>query len=137
MSFDLSTTMDGIAAYAISSGVCTRAYGYPEPNPEPPCFVVDYPSKLDFDYTFHTLTTVGVIEATFPLYFLVSHVLEKDARDALSLIISGATGIKNLLDGSMGGTFLQTARVVDCKIVNKMFGGVPYLAAQFDLDVIA
>ncbi len=129
--------MDGIAAYAISSGVTTRAYGWPNAQATPPCMYVDYPTKLDFDYTFHTLATAGVVELTFPLWFLVGDVLDKDSRDALSVIITGATGIKNLLDGAQGGTYLQTARVTNCKIGTKLIGGVDYLAAIFDLDVIA
>jgi hypothetical protein len=137
MSFDLSTTMDGIAAYAVSSGVTARAYGWPVPNPQPPCLIVGYPTKLDFDMTFHALGTVGVVDATFPLWFLVGLVLDKDSRDALSAIISGAAGIKNLLDGAQGGTYLQSARVMDCKIETTTIAGVEYLAAHFDLDVIA
>ena len=137
MSFDLSTTMDGIAAYAVSQGVTTRAYGWPNAQATPPCMYVDYPTKLDFDYTFHTLGTVGVVGAVFPLWFLVGDVLDKDSRDVLSAIISGATGIKNLLDGAQGGTYLQTARVMDCRIGTKLIGQVDYLAAIFDMEVIA
>ncbi len=129
--------MDGIAAYAISSGVTARAYGYPVPSPTPPCMIVGYPTKLDFDMTFHALGTVGVVEITFPLWFLVGDVVDKASRDALSAIISGATGIKNLLDGAQGGAYLQTAEVVDCKIETMTIGGTEYLAARFDLDVIA
>lgn len=129
--------MDGIAAYAVSQGVTTRAYGYPIPDPTPPCLIVGYPTKLDFDFTFHAAGTAGVVEATFPLWFVVGLVVDKSSRDALSAIITGATGIKNLLDGSMGGTFLQTARVVDCKIQTTTIAATEYLAALFDLDVIA
>lgn len=137
MAFDLSATMDGIAAYAVTQGVTTRAYGWPTPTVTPPCMLVGYPTKLDFDMTFHAAGTVGFIEATFPLWFVVGLVIEKSSRDSLSAIISGATGIGNLLDGAMGGTFLSTARVVDVKLETLMIGAVEYLAARFDLDVIA
>jgi hypothetical protein len=135
--FVLSTCMDGIAAWAVSSGVTTRAYGYPASDPIPPCLIVAFPTRLDFDLTFHALGTVGKVEATFPLWFVVGKVVDKSARDALSAIISGATGIKNLMDGSMGGTFLDTARVMDCKIETVQVAAVDYLAAVFDMDVIA
>lgn len=135
--FDLTSCMDGIAAYAMSQGVTTRAYGYPHPSPTPPCLVVGYPTRLDFDLTFHTSGTVGRVMALFPLRFIVGLVVDKASRDALSVIISGAAGIKNLLDGSMGGSFLQTARVVDLRIEESTIGDARYLDALFDLEVIA
>lgn len=137
MSFVLSTVMDGIATYVVSAGVTTRAYGYPISDPTPPCLFVDWPTRLDFDLTFHANGTTGKVAAIFPLQFLVGKVVDKAARDALSAIISGATGIKNLLDGSMGGTFLDTATVINCKIGPVQVGSVDYLAATFELEVIA
>lgn len=137
MSFVLSTCMDGIAAYAVTAGVTTRAYGYPISDPTPPCLIVDWPTQLDFDLTAHALGTVGKVTAVFPLQFVVGKVIDKSARDALSAIVSGAVGIKNLLDGSMGGTFLDTARVMNCKIGPVTISSVDYLAAVFDLEVIA
>lgn len=78
-----------------------------------------------------------MIEASFPLFFICGLVSDVSSRNTLSSIISGPTGIKNLMDGSMGGTFLQDARVVDCRIETMMIGAIEYLVANFQLDVIA
>ncbi len=137
MAFVLATVMDGIAAYAVAQGVTAEAYGTPIPNPSPPCLIIGYPTKLDFDLTFHALGTTGKVEATFPLWFVCGAVTDVSSRNALSAIITGATGIKEALDGSMGGTFLDSARVMDCKIETMMIGTVEYICALFEVDVLA
>lgn len=135
MSFDLSAIMDAIAAELIADGVTARAYGYPIPNPTPPCAIVGYPTKLDYDFTFHALGTTGKIEALFPVWFVVGRVLDKAARDALSAVITGAPGIKESLDGNLAGA-VDTANVMDCQVETLTIADVDYLAARFDLEVI-
>src|SRR5437660_12426001 len=115
----LNTIMDGIAAYAVAQGVTSKAYGWPVPDPQPPCLIVEYP-RITFDMTFKR----GADEMTFPLWFVCGRSNDKAARDVLSGIITGATGIKDKLDGAQGGTYLQTARVVDCAISAYTIGGV-------------
>lgn len=126
----LSTVMDAIASTAIAQGVTTRAYAYPAPNPIAPCMIVGYP-RITFDYTFKR----GADEATFPIWFVVGKVIDKSARDQLSLIITGATGVKDKLDGDLTGA-VQTCRVEggDIEVVN--IAGVEWLAFKFTLDVI-
>lgn len=135
MAFVLSTVMDAIAAELIADGVTARAHAYPIPNPIPPCAIVGYPTKLDYDFTFHALGTAGKIEALFPIWFVVGRVLDKDARDKLSAVITGATGIKESLDGNLGLT-VDTADVIDCQVETISIAGEDYLTARFELEVI-
>ena len=133
--------MDGIANYAAAqelvAGMTLEVYGTPIPTPSVPCLVVGYPTKLDFDLTFHATGTTGKVEATFPLWFIAGEVSSTSARNTLSAIITGATGIKEALDGTMGGTFLDSARVENVRIETMMIGTVEYIAALFEMDVIA
>ena len=131
MAFVLNTIMDGIATAAAT--VTPRAHGYPIQNPSPPCMIVGYPTRLDYDFTFKN----GAIEATFPLWYVVSDVYDKGARDALTPIISGAVSIKNQIEANLQGVAgVQSCRVVDMKVETIQIGTVEYLAAHFDLDVI-
>jgi hypothetical protein len=128
---NLAAVMDAIKNTAVSQGVIARAYEYPIPDPTPPCLIVGWPTKLDFDLTFKR----GADEATFPVWFLVSKVMDRQARNALSAIITGATGIKDKLDGNLGGV-VQSATVVNCKVTALTITGIDYLAAEFEMDVI-
>ena len=137
MAFALSTIMDAIAAEMATDMVAgTRTYGYPIGDPQAPCAVVGYPTRLEYDLTFHALATTGKITATFPVTFIVGRVLDKDARDKLSAVITGAPGIKESLDGNLAGT-VDTCRTMDCTVQELTIGDVPYLAARFELEVIA
>lgn len=133
MSFNLATVMDAIAAELIADGVTARASAYPIPNPTPPCAIVGYPTKIDYDMTAHANATTGKLEFEFPVWFLVGRVLDKDARDRLSAVITGAPGIKEALDGNLGGT-VDFSTVTDCQVETLTIGDVDYLAARFTLE---
>jgi hypothetical protein len=133
--WNLSTVMDGIAAYAVAQGVIVNAYGYPRADPVTPAMLVGYPTHCKFNYTFHGAGTAGATELTFPLWFLVSRVLDKTARDALSGMITGLTGIKDKMD-AMTGSGVNYADISDMKIEAVDVAGVTYLAAVFDYDVV-
>lgn len=127
--------MDAIAAELIADGVTTRAFGYPIPNPTPPCAIVGYPTKLDFDMTFHALGTTGKVHATFPVWLVVGRVVDKAARDALSAVLTGATGIKESLDGNLAAS-VDICNVVDCQVQALTIADVEYLAARFDVEIV-
>jgi|SRR6185312_3800760 len=136
MAFVLSTVMDAIAAELVADvGATFRVSAYPIPNPTPPHAIVGYPTKFDYDYTFHALATTGVIEATFPIWYVVGRVLDKTSRDALSAVITGAPGIAEALGGTLGGT-VHSANVSDMQVETVTIADVDYLAARFDLDVV-
>jgi hypothetical protein len=129
---DLDAVMDAIANELEADGVTQRTYAWPADSISVPCAVVGYPTRLDFDASFQRASD----EAVFPIWFIVGAVAEKAARKALSDVITGATGIKNSLDGNLAGA-VQTARVTDCVIETIDVGGVPYLSARFDLEVLS
>lgn len=137
MSFALNTIMDAIAAEIVADlPAGTRASAYPIPNPTPPQVIVGYPTRLDYDMTFHAGATTGKIEATFPVWYVVGQVLDKAARDALSAVITGAPGIKESLDGNLAGA-VDYCTVKDCQVAQITIADVRYLAARFDVEVVA
>lgn len=127
---DLSATMDAIADVIRTSNVTPRSYAWPIGNITVPCAVVAYPTNLDFDMTFKR----GGDRATFPIYFMVGKAGDKSSRDALSAIITGATSVKNNLDGDLDGA-VQSSRVTNCHVEEVSVAGVDYLAAVFTLEV--
>lgn len=129
---DLSVIMDAIAQRIKDANVTPRAYPWPVGNITVPCAVVGYPTKLDFDMTFKR----GGDEANFPIYFIVGKSGDLSSRDALSNIITGATSIKDNLDGNLGGA-VQSARVTNCQVEEVAVAGVDYLAAVFTLEVLS
>lgn len=98
--------------------------------------IVGYPTTLDYDLTFHAGGTTGKISAVFPVWYVVGKVIDKDARDKLSAVITGAPGIKESLDGNLAGA-VDIANVKDVKVEELPIGEVPYLAARFELEVTA
>lgn len=127
---NVGATMQAIADVAKASGLIKRTYGWPIDNAEPPCLVVDYPSEIDFDQTFGR----GSDKAVFPFYILCGLASDRAVRDVVSKYIAGATGLKDALDGTLGGV-VQTARVTDCQIQKVTLAGVDYLAAKFQIEV--
>lgn len=126
---DLSATMDAMAV-ALKDTV-NRVYAWPADSVTVPAAVVGYPTDLNFDLTFQR----GGDRAAIPVYFLVGKVSDRTARDRLSEIISGATGIKTALDGDLDGA-VQSLRVQDCRVEEITIGGVAYLSATFTCDVL-
>lgn len=133
--FNMSTIMDAIAATMVSQNIAKTAYGYPIPNPTIPCAFVGYPTEVDWI----TISGGGGAHAKFPLFFLVGNVLEKNSRDALSLVIDGANSVKQSLEGNLGGVI--SSMIVDgspdVAIETIIIGDVEYLTAKFILDVFA
>lgn len=128
---NMGATMQAIADRAVAAGIVTRAYGWPNEQASPPCLVVGYPDgDIEYDSTFRR----GSDKATFPAWIVVGKAVERTTRDVLSAYIAGATGIKDALDGNLGGV-VQTARVTDCQIEPVVIAGVEYLAARFDVEV--
>lgn len=126
---NLSSVMDAIAD-AVVPTVTKRAYAWPVDSITVPCVVVGYPEELDFDMTF----VRGSDRAVFPVYFVVGRATDRVARDQLSAVISGASGIKEVLDTSLSEV-AQASRTTDCKITTMSVAGVEYIAAVFSLEV--
>lgn len=128
----LSTVMDAIADAIRNEGVTDRVYEWPSDQVSPPCAVVGYPrdEDIEFDVTYGR----GSDRAVFPIYLMVGRVSERAARDRLSTLLTGATGLKDHLDGNLGGA-VQTARLKTVRIEEVTVGAVAYLAAVADLEV--
>jgi hypothetical protein len=93
----LGDLMDAIAL-RVPRGATGRVYAWPVETISPPCAVVAYPNDpIDFDLTYGR----GSDRLRIPLYFMVGKAVERTARDALSGVLTGATGIKDALDGAL------------------------------------
>ncbi len=133
--------MDGIAAQLLAQSVVPtgKAYGWPISNFEgAPLIYVDYPAPggITFDATFKR----GTDDATFPVYFVCGKVADKAARDALSAIVDGATGIKAGLEAG-ASTLTGVVSSVHVKDFNiekdhKDSAGESWLCARFDVQVL-
>jgi hypothetical protein len=130
----LAATMDALAAKLVAGPVAGgRVFAWPEEGVVPPCIVIGYPESIDFDMTFGR----GSDKATFPVYFLVGKVTGKASRDKLSAVVTGATAVKNVLDGPLTvGANVASVRVVDCRPDTLIVGATEYLAGRFDTEVI-
>lgn len=131
MSLNLAAVMQAVADTAVSAGVVKIAYGYPATNVQPGQLIVDYPKQLDFDATFGR----GSDHLTMACLIVCGNNVERATRDLIAKYIDGANGIKDALDGDLGGA-VQTCRVTDASIVT--WGQVTnsaLLAVQFDLDI--
>lgn len=130
---DLGAVMDAIATATTSApALVPRAYAYPPDTISPPCVVVGYPTRIDFDLSYQR----GSDRADIPVYFVVGRASEASARAALSTVIADATSIKSRLDGDLGGA-VDTLRVADLRILTLAVGGIDYLAGVFDTEVVA
>ncbi len=93
----LGPLMDAIAA-KVPAGATERVYAWPVESVSPPCAVVGYPDQpIEFDATFGR----GSDRVRIPLFLLVGKATERTARDALSAVLTGATGIKDAIDGPL------------------------------------
>jgi hypothetical protein len=128
---DLGAVMDAIAMAITDANITERAYPYPAESISVPCAVVAYPDRIEFDVSYQR----GADQATFPVYFIVGRAVERAARDKLATIITGATGIKDTLDGDLGGA-VQSLRVTDMRILKVQVSGIDYLAAEFNAEVL-
>lgn len=93
----LAALMDAIKA-KVPDAATKRVYAWPVEDAAPPCAIVSYPdSAIDFDLTMGR----GADRLTIPVFFLVGKAVERTARDALSAILTGASGIKTAIDGDL------------------------------------
>jgi hypothetical protein len=129
---DLSAVMDAIADTIRTANVTERVYEWPTESVTEPCAVVGYPrdEEIDFDVTYGR----GSDRAVFPVYLLVGKVSDRTARDRLSALLTGATGLKDHVDGTLGGV-VQTARLITVGIEEITVGAVKYLAAVAKIEV--
>ena len=157
MSIDLAAVMDALASGATSAAGLERGYGWPVDTVSPPAVVVGYPEEFEYDQTFGNTTD----RATFPVWVVVGRVSTRAARDAIGSFVPGGGGglvtesgdtlltedgdtligeaessaIKAHLDGNLGGK-CDSANVARSAIEAVVIGGIDFLAARYDVDVI-
>jgi hypothetical protein len=127
---DLGQIMQAVADELVSASVVANAYGYPAKSITPPCAIVGYPEEIEFDMTFQD----GSHKLDLPVWIFVGTVHDRSARDRMSDLISGVSGVKEALDGTLTAA-VQTCRVVDCRIEMITIAGVDYLSAKFSLEI--
>ena len=131
---NLAAVMDALASAVESAGVTDRVFPYPPAAVAPPCAVVGYPTTIDFDLTFQD----GADECTIPLYLVAGKVSERTARDVLAGYISGAKAVKAAIEADTTlGAAAHSVRVTSMRILSVTVSQLDYLAALFDVEVIA
>ena len=145
MSMDVPAVMLGLAAALETvplpgaGGGTLRAFAFPVDQISPPAAVVAFPEgDIEFDTTFAR----GADRALFQVFVLVGRPGERTAYPALAAYMSGqgASSIKAALeaDPELGGAAAGgTLAVPACRLETVMIGEVPYIAAGFDVDVVA
>lgn len=126
----MALAMQGLAQSVTDLGVVARVYDYPVEAVSPPCVVVGFPTKYEFDTTFQR----GADTMEIPVWLVAGKARTLDARDTLSAILDGAASIKSALDGNH--TY-GAVRVTDAVIDEITIGGVVYASARFDTEVIS
>jgi hypothetical protein len=109
----------------------SQVYPWPVDGITVPAIVVGYPDSMTFDLTFGR----GGDSLVLPLWFVIGQgqTSTKDVRDQLSTVIGAAPSIKSTLDGDYAW---GTVRVADVKIEGVTSGGISYIAALFNLDIM-
>lgn len=135
MALDLGSVMDGLGVRLETiSGL--RVFDYTPDSASPPFAVVSLPDEVAYDFT----KAGGLDQATVPVHVLVSRVTDRGARDRLVPYVSstGASSVKAAIEGdvSLGGAS-DTVRVETARISVMSVGGVEWLAATFNVDVVA
>jgi hypothetical protein len=126
--FDLTATMDGLAALAVSANLAKNVYAYPVESVTVPCIVVGYPSTIDLDATMAR----GSDHVEIPVWYVVGKTGTKDARDGLSLILADASSVKSVFDGNQS---FGAVRVTDVEIAEITIAAVVHLGAKFSLSI--
>jgi hypothetical protein len=126
---DMADVMDGLAELCVTADLARNVYSFPVESVSVPCVVVAYPTTIEFDLTFKR----GGDRMVVPLFFVVGKANSRDTRDALSLVMTGTGSIKEALDGAQS---FGDVRITDAAIQELTIGGVPYMAARFQAEVI-
>ena len=130
----LAPTMDGLAAL-ITTGPPAMDNVYPWPTEEisVPCAVVGFPESIVFDAVYGD----GANEFHIPIWHVIAKTGDQQARDRLSVALTGVSSIKKMLDGirTFGGQSC-TVRVTDAAIAEIAVGGIAYVAIKLSTEVV-
>lgn len=135
MSIDVSTVMDGLGVrLATISGL--RVFDFAADSFSPPAALVGLPDTVEYDLTM----VRGADRAAFQVYVLVGKVSDRSARDQLAAYMAGtgSSSVKAAIEaGETLGGAAHTTRVTGASVATVTSAGVEFLAAIFDVDVVA
>ena len=118
---------DALEAADVAAG---RVFCYPPDSVDAPATVIGYPTTIEFDAAMMR----GADRLVIPVYYLTGRTSDRAAQQKIAGIITGANGIKDVLDGNLGGV-VQTLRVQDMRVLRVDLAGVEYLSAVFNAEV--
>jgi hypothetical protein len=129
---NLANVMDEVGA-ALSTMDNLNVYPYNADSVVPPAVVIGWPDQIEYDQTYGR----GSDKITLPMWVVVGRQDQRTSRDRLAVYLDGAgdKSIKALVDG---GTYTacDTVRVATASPVALTLGGVDYLAAAFDIEIM-
>jgi hypothetical protein len=108
-----------------------RVFDFPPDSIQPPAAVVSWPT-ISYD----SVMARGADDATFPVHVLVGRVVDRSAQQQLALYLDG-TGSKSIKTVIEAGTVGDSVRVSSGSVSVMTVGGVEYLTATFQVDVIS
>jgi len=130
----LSRVMDGLAALITTGAFVDNVYAWPSKLVSVPCAVVGYPTSIVFDLTFQGSASTQVHNTYLvPVWFLVRDTATKDARDALSNILSDSASVKKALDGDQA---FGSVRVTDAVVEQVAVEAITYVGVRFDVEIL-
>lgn len=109
-----------------------RVYDFPAASIAVPAGVVAWPSSLQWDSVYGR----GADRATFEVIVLIGAQNDRNARDQLSDYLSGS-GSKSVKAAIEAAAVGDSVRVTQARVEVRTVGAQDYLAATFDVDVIA
>jgi hypothetical protein len=131
----LSDVMDDVAR-RLETIEGLRAYEYPADKVDIPAAVVSYPG----DYPVHGTYQRGGVRITLPVVAVVGRASDRAARDLLSVYVDGdgPSSFTRVLESPdlPPYTAFDSLQVQDIEFDVVRIGGVDYIAALFDLDIL-
>lgn len=135
MAINVSTVMDGLGVrLATISGL--RVFDFVPDSFSPPAAIISLPGTVEYDLTMAR----GADRGSFQVYLLVGKVSDRSARDQLAAYLAGtgSLSVKAAVEaGKTLGGAAQSTRVTSASVQVVSSAGTDFLAAVFDVDVVA
>lgn len=113
-----------------------RAYEYPPDSITPPAAIVSYPEDYTYDGTYHR----GADRMTLPVIAVVGRANDRASRELLSVYVDGdgPKSFKRVLESKdlPPYTTFHSIRVTNVEFDVVTIGGVDYVAAMFNNDIV-
>ena len=129
---DLGAVMDEVSEQ-VDTIAGLRCFAWPPDSITPPAAIVAYPEEIQLDATYDR----GADTMTLPLIVAVGKAHDRSTRDRVADYCdgSGAKSIKAVVESGTYTAF-DSVRVARVEFDVVTIGGIDYLAALFELDII-